>query len=85
MTISRFSFAAGDKHDASRGLRLVVDRSALPAGMKLGLWLDDEGNEIPGLERTRRDRTTGAMATRSECGARACGPGHALQPGPRRG
>ncbi len=65
MTIKTFSFSSGDQADRVHGLELIIDRSALPEDMKLSLWLDDDGTEIPGLERVRRDvrgRLTGNPA-----------------------
>ncbi|MCC6665361.1 MAG: hypothetical protein IT375_16530 [Polyangiaceae bacterium] len=49
--MKKFSFIAGHPADDSRGMTLVVDRSALPPDMKLGLLLDDDGKAIPGFDR----------------------------------
>jgi hypothetical protein len=46
-----FSFLAGNAQDATRGMSIVVDRTALPAQMALGMWLDDDGKALPGYKR----------------------------------
>lgn len=49
--MKKFSFIAGHPADETRGMTLVIDRSALPADMKLGVLLDDDGKAIPGFDR----------------------------------
>lgn len=49
--MKKFSFIAGHPADDTRGMTLVIDRSALPPDMKLGLVLDDDGKAIPGFVR----------------------------------
>ena len=77
--MKRFAFISGNKADASRGMQLVVDRSRVPAGMKLGLWLDDDGKAFPNLARPALRRAVDAgcgefvLLDRTRIRARLCG------------
>ncbi len=58
-----FSFIAGHPADATRGMTLVIDRSALPDGMRLGMFLDDDGKAIPGFDRAATRRSAAGAAS----------------------
>jgi hypothetical protein len=61
-----FSFIAGHPDDPTRGMLLAIDRSRVPADMKLGMYLDDDGKQIPGFDR--------AAARRAALAAHGAGP-----------
>ena len=46
--MKRYSFVSGHKADDASHLTLEIDRRALPQDMQLGLWLDDDGQALPG-------------------------------------
>ncbi|HTM46215.1 MAG TPA: hypothetical protein VL137_14745 [Polyangiaceae bacterium] len=54
-----FSFLAGNKADPSNDVQIQVDRSSVPAGAKVGLWLDDDGKLFPQIPRASRVRPSG--------------------------
>ena len=47
------SFISGSAFDTSSGMDIIVDRSAIPTQMRLGMWLDDDGKAFPTLPRAR--------------------------------
>ncbi|MBI5535810.1 MAG: hypothetical protein HY898_24035 [Deltaproteobacteria bacterium] len=51
-----FSFIAGNKADASQGMKLHVNRSLVPNHMHVGVWLDDDGKAFPHIVRPATER-----------------------------
>jgi hypothetical protein len=45
------SFLTGNKNDPSADYQIEVDRRAVPAAAKVGLWLDDDGSTHPQVKR----------------------------------
>jgi hypothetical protein len=45
------SFLTGNKVDPSSEYQIEVDRKAVPANAKVGLWLDDDGTLYPQIKR----------------------------------